>query len=77
MLSQIFPSLFNFGVASINFSDVVVSKSPVNPNCVIIKARKPIEWVLDHCAANGIDPSWIDSFCIKYNSDGSTSLIER
>lgn len=77
MLQLMFPSLFDLGVVSLNFSDVVVSKSPVNPmGCAVIKARKPIEWLLDHCARIGLDCTWIDSVVIKDNTDGSLSVID-
>lgn len=78
MIREMFPSLFQFGVDSINFSDVVVSKSHINPDsCVIVKARKPIEWLLDHCANRGMDPCWISAVSIKRNTDGSISIIEK
>ena len=76
MLSLTFPSLFDLGVMSLNFSDVVVSKSQVNSKCVIIKARKPVEWLLDHCAIKNLNPDWIDKVCIKHNTDNSISVIE-
>lgn len=78
MLRKMFPSLFEFGVNSINFSDVVVTKSAINPSgCVIVKARNPINWILNHCAIRQMDKCWIDSVFIKFNSDGSISIIER
>lgn len=78
MLREMFPSLFQFGVDSINFSDVIVSKSHINPmGCVIVKARKPIEWVVDHCFNKGMDGCWIDAVTIHFNSDGSISIIEK
>lgn len=77
MLDVIFPSLFNlFGADSVNYSDVVVKKSPVNPtNCVIIYARRPIEWFMEHCAKNDIANSVFNNLVIKGNTDGSISVI--
>lgn len=78
MLNSMFPSLFEFGVDSINFSDVVVSKSHVNPmGCVIVKARKPIDWLLNHCSNLNLDYCWLSAVLIKYNTDGSISVIEK
>src|SRR5690606_26585350 len=78
MLSSMFRSLYEFGVDSINFSDVVVSKSPINPmGCVIIKARKPIEWLLDHCSRLNMDSCWLSAIDIRQNSDGSISVIDK
>lgn len=78
MLSLMFPSLYQFGVESINFSDVVVSKSSVNPQgCVIIKARKPIQWILDHCAINNIELIDVERLDFKFNTDNSLSLIDK
>lgn len=77
MLDAIFPSLFNlFGADSVNYSDVVVKKSPVNPaNCVIICARRPIEWFLEHCSMNDIPNSVFNNLVVKTNTDGSISVI--
>jgi hypothetical protein len=77
VIARMFPSLFNFGVAAINFSDVVVRRSHVTDSCVIISARKPMEWLLEHCAHRGLPVSWIDSVSIRWNSDGSISVIEK
>lgn len=78
MIREMFPSLFEFGVDSINFSDVVVSKSHINPSsCVIVKARNPIEWLLEHCANRQMDSCWISAVSIKRNTDGSISIIEK
>jgi hypothetical protein len=72
-----FPSLFDLGVLAINFSDVVVSKSAINPKCIIIKARKPVEWLLDHSSRLDFPIDWIDNVVIKYNTDNSISVIEK
>ena len=78
MLRQIFPALFEFAVLDVNYSDVVVSKSKVNPEtCVIIKARKPLDWLLEHCALNDISVAWVDGVNLKFNTDGSLSVIQK
>lgn len=78
MLRQIFPSLFEFATLAVNYSDVVVSRSNINPEtCVIIKARKPLDWLLDHCAIKDMPMSWIDAVELKFNTDGSLSVIEK
>lgn len=77
MVSSFFPSLFEAGVASVNFSDVVVSKSAVNDSCVIIKARRPMEFLLDHVANLSVNPEWIDRVEFKINSDRSLSVWDK
>lgn len=81
MLSAMFPNLYpadGISPVGLEFSDVVVMKSHICPDtCVIVKARKPVEWLLDHCAMMQLPPSWVDAVDMRRNTDGSLSVMTR
>lgn len=74
MVSSIFSNLYEAGVASLVYGDILVKRSHVNDNCVIISARKPVEFVLDLAAAKELPASWVDGVVMHRNSDGSLSM---
>jgi hypothetical protein len=74
MVRVLFPSLFNNGVEAVNYSDIVVKRSPINANCVIVKARQPIEFLMSVAAQKELSACWVDAVCIRSNTDGSVSV---
>ncbi len=80
MLSLMFPNLFDLfsdSVNSISYSDVLVKKSQVNPTCIIVFARKPVEFVMNVASDKGLSPDWVDSVTMHRNTDGSLSIWEK
>jgi len=78
IVSAIFPSLFGETAAqSANFIGGTVIKSPLNEECVIIKADngKPVEWFIDYLIAKGHDTTIVDKLKWKYNACGSLSIF--
>ena len=74
MVSSIFSNLYEAGVASLVYGDILVKRSPVNDSCVIVSARKPVEFVLNLAAAKELPASWVDGVVMHRNTDGSLSI---
>lgn len=76
MVASLFPYLFaETSAVSVVYGDcILVKKSPVNPSCVIIDARYPMEFLNGIARRQGLPSDWIDSVGYKTNSDGSMSV---
>jgi hypothetical protein len=68
LVSQIFPALFaECAAVSASFGDCVVTKSHVNPQCVIITGVNPMEWFIGYCVEAGIDYGSIITLNMRHN----------
>lgn len=76
MVRSLFSNLFEAGVASLVYGDVLVKRSAVNDNCVIVCARKPVEFVLNLAASKDLPTNWVDGVEMHRNTDGSLSIWE-
>lgn len=76
LVQSIFPSLFGESAAlEANFySGARVVKSPVNSNCVIIYAEKPVEWLMDYLQTKNFTATVVDQLKWLSNSNGSISV---
>lgn len=76
MVASLFPSFFaETSAVSVVYGDcILVKKSHVNPSCVIIYARYPIEFLNGIARRQGLSSDWIDSVEYRINSDGSMSV---
>jgi hypothetical protein len=73
-----FPALFaDEAAASANFHETLVTKSRVNPNCVIIEGYKPVYWLMSYLIARGYSADVVDAIDWRYNSDNSVSVWDR
>lgn len=74
MVSSIFSNLYEAGVASLVYGDILVKRSPINDRCVIVSARKPVEFVLNLAAEKELPASWVDGVVMHRDTDGSLSI---
>ena len=77
MVRVIFPNLYVNGVKSVSYGDILVRRSKVNANCVIIAARKPVEFLFNVMSEKGIDTSGVDKLSIRSNTDGTLSVWDN
>ena len=79
MVSSLFPSLFaeSAAVSAVYGDSILVKKSPVNPTCVIIDARYPMEFLDGTARRIGLSSDWKDATEWRYNTDGSLSIWDK